>query len=106
MLRRSLGRGQQQLCHSDTETEQSADGDESHISQLQQLQQELAEANERRDEAEAYCSQLQDDLRAIRADAELQQFHAVGRVREGKVGRKGAQMAGSAIQAGDENAAD
>ena len=84
LLRRSLGRGQQQLCHSDTEAEQSADGDESHISesQLQQLQQELAEANERRDEAEAYCSQLQNDLQAIRADAELQQFRAVERERE------------------------
>ena len=82
LLRRSLGRGQQQPCHSDTEAEQSADGDESHISQLQQLQQELAEANERRDEAEAYCSQLQDDLQAIRADAELQQFRAVERERE------------------------
>ena len=82
LLRRSLGRSQQQLCHSDTEAEQSADGDESHISQLQHLQQELAEANERRNEAEAYCSQLQDDLQAIRAHAELQQFHAVERERE------------------------
>lgn len=82
LLRRSLGRGQQQGCHSDAETEQSADGGESQTSQLQQLRQELAAANERRDEAEAYCSQLQDDLRAIRADTELQQFRAVERERE------------------------
>ena len=62
---------------------ESADGRESQQeTQLQQLQKELALTLERRDKAEAYCSQLQDDQRAVRADAELQQFRAVERERE------------------------
>ena len=81
LLRRSLGGGQEQNCNSDPETG-SADGESQQETQLQQLQRELTQALERRDEAEAYCSQLQDDLRASRADAELQQFRAVERERE------------------------
>ena len=83
MLRRSLAdsRKEESPCISDAGCE-SPDGETQHKRQLQQLQGELAQALERNQEAETYCSQLQDELRAVRVDAELQQFRAVERERE------------------------
>ena len=85
LLRRSQGGGQEHNpCASDGETE-SANGRESQQGvQKQQLQNELALALERCDEAEAYCARLrlQDDLIAVCVDAELQQFRAVECERE------------------------
>ena len=72
VLRKSLDGGWEcdSCAVSDGETE-SADGlGESQLDpQLQQLQNELALAHKRQDEAEAYCSQLQEDLRSVRAEA-------------------------------------
>ena len=81
LLCRSLGCGEKQCRNSDPETE-SNDGQPQQETQLQQLQKELAQAQERYDEAEAFCAQLQDDLRAVHTDAELQQFCIVERERE------------------------
>ena len=81
LLRRSLGCGKKQCWNSDPETD-SDDGQSQQETQLQQLQKELAQAQERWNEVEAFCAQLQDDLRAVRTDAELQQFRAVEHERE------------------------
>ena len=74
MLCKSLDGGKERdpCAVSDGETE-SADGlgESQRDAQLQQLQEELALAHKRWDGAEAYCSQLQEDLRSVRAEAEL-----------------------------------
>ena len=83
LLRRSLGGGQMQDSGGSGAEAESTNGRESQQEmQVQQLEKELALALERCDGAEAHCSQLQDDLRAVRVDAELQQFRAVERERE------------------------
>lgn len=82
MLRRSLGAGRKQDSSiSDVENESTAWASRQET-QLEQLQRELSHALERSEEAEACCSHLQDELRAVHVDAELRQFRAIKRERE------------------------
>ena len=86
LLRRSLGGEHKRKSKSDRPLSaaevDTADDEAQEATQLERLKEELARAVERSEEAEAYCSQLQEDLRATRADAELQRLRAGERERE------------------------
>ena len=79
LLRRSRS-GKKQVTS--VASSECGDGELQPEAQVQQLQLELSQALERSEEAENLCSRLQEELKTVHCDAELQQFRAVDRERD------------------------